>query len=795
LAACADLRSADGDLAPIDLGPPGAPVVRLLDRLDSARFQLPAAPPLPPDLRLTGPWEETAPGRWSTPSPIDLPFPRYNGEPPGVWLERDGARVPYGPWLTRGEGSGWAIAGGRITVSSEGQPTALVLHDDASAAASERLQATWTDPAGHGRQVIRRDGRSRDALLLPVGGSVTWSLDPEPGRLLRLAVASAPVAGAEDAVVELTIHAGGARLWQETVGGGWTEIRAPLPDRAREIQVTLGAGAPAGWLALATPEIVGAAGEGPRRVVAIAVDTLRPDHLATHGYPRTTTPALDAFAREAVVFENARAPAPRTRPSMQAALTGREPHRSGGTLGAALQRGGFTTAGIVANVHLSEAFGFARGYGDWTLDDAADAGEQVDRALRWLSGHATEDTFLLLHLMDPHTFYLAPEPHRDRFTGGAGLLPDRYNRWMVARWAAQGLTDAQRDWIRGRYDGELAYMDAEIARLLAGLEALPGQTLTAVFSDHGEEFWEHGGFEHNHSLYDEVVRALLWLRAPGGWSGGPHRRAAAVSLIDLAPTLLAAAGITPPDDMDGASLLPLLAEDPALEQQLEARPLLLGHHMFGVERWGVVADGHKYILETMSGAESLYRLADDPGEQTDRSGADPQTLAAMRAALGRASGWPVGVGWRFDIEGLTAPLELRFPEEVSAAGVLDPESGRTRRAIREWGEAPDSTPADVARVEVSADGRTVRIEPGGASGTVAVVGPTASSHAQIVGDTSQTLTPGAHQPEQGGLLTARPGAIILPRGLTGSAALDPHDRTHLEALGYLQPAPAHTPVR
>ena len=162
---------------------------------------------------------------------------------------------------------------------------------------------------------------------------------------------------------------------------------------------------------------------------------------------------------------------------------------SGTTLSAA----GFSTAGVVANVHLSPLLGMSAGYQHWDYHDGDIAENQVDRALAWLTARRTEDSFLFVHFMDPHVFYLAPGEHRDRFTEGLspGGVPDRFNRWSIAsREEVTPLTDEERAFIEARYDGELSYLDAQLGRLIHSTLALPGETLIILHSDHGEEFWE-----------------------------------------------------------------------------------------------------------------------------------------------------------------------------------------------------------------------------------------------------------------------------------------------------------------
>jgi arylsulfatase A-like enzyme len=396
---------------------------------------------------------------------------------------------------------------------------------------------------------------------------------------------------------------------------------------------------------------------------------------------------------------------------------------------------GFTTAGFVANVQLAPRLGFAEGYGSWSYDNMADGDLQVDRVLAWLEQHKNEDVSIFLHMMDPHIFYEAPEPWRDRFTDflDRGDLANKYNRWDIRRADRAGtLSDAQKRWIKGRYDGEISFMDHELLRLVHALDALPGRTMIVFHNDHGEEFWEHGGFEHNHSLYNELVQAVLWIRPPGGWANGPHRIDAPVSLVDIAPTLFSAADIAVADwpTVDGADLTPFVDARKtdavaALTTTLSSRPLPLGHLMFGRERWGVVAEDHKYILHTASGEEELYNLKSDPGETKNL--AEGEDTSRWQTALADATGWPVAQGWRMQFTGLPHESTLTFPNPIGRVFVVDPESNRLKRANLEWGERPLISPDEVVTISVSEDRRSVVLTPGShGSGIVFVEGPTAT---------------------------------------------------------------------
>ena len=461
---------------------------------------------------------------------------------------------------------------------------------------------------------------------------------------------------------------------QAKTGDRWKEAKVQLRRWAGKnvtirFETLAGESSVGDFCAFSNPEVVGTVDDAePRRIVMVGIDTLRPDHLGVNGGRADVSPALDRIASESFVFSHARAPAPRTRPSFRTATTGRWPLLAIGspTMGELMRKEGFASAGIVANVHLMARLGMAAGYHHRDYDPKRNSKAQVDKALAWLNDHANEDSFLFLHIMDPHIFYLPPEPYRDRYTEGLdpGPLSDKYNRWTVqALERKDELSDENRAYVRARYDGEIAYVDSEVGRLVQAVDELPGRTTMVFISDHGEEFWEHGAFEHNHSLYDELMRVLLWIRPPGGQAEAARVIDAPVSLADVVPTMLDLTGVQASVEFDGVSLRPMLDElyssqRSALDAALQERLFPLGHMMFAKERWGVFSGGRKYILHTMSGEEELYDLTADPAEQTNRTDTETGALREWRDKLAAATGATVSEGWRISMSAKTPAFRL-----------------------------------------------------------------------------------------------------------------------------------------
>lgn len=787
----------------LDLGPGGAPVLRLLDRLGEAKLELPPTS-LPEGARepgvfvLDGGWSKTRIGKkdrevWIRKCPVRLSQKRYTDTPIGMQLQRDGQDMPYAGGLSTGVGAegSWEVQDGYVVIASERSPedwpSPPVLRHRPTGVQEERmnLATSGLEPAAFARLDVTLDRITRDALLLPAPGVASFQVEVPAGGALRFGWGMAPPpAMAEGGTAGFRVQVDGQEVWtgKGKVDEDWQEARVDLAAWAGKT-VTLSLSTdPDGdprwdYAAFATPEIVGApTAEGPRRVVVVGIDTLRVDHLGTHGYDKPTSPGLDALAKQSVVFDRAFAPAPRTRPSFRTATTGRWPLPALGapTIGEVMQRAGFSTGGVVANVHLAPKMGFNEGFGSWDYENSALAEDQVDRALAWLERHRDEDSFLFLHIMDPHLFYLPPRPFLNLFTGDLeeGPLGDRYNRWMVLREVKRRrLNEEHRAHMEARYDGEIAYTDLQLSRFVAELDRLPGKTLLVLHSDHGEEFWEHDSYEHNHTLYNELVRAMLWIRPPGGWGGGPHRVSAPVSLADIAPTLFDAVGVAPEarPPVDGTSLAPYVdpargAEIAGLNERLNGRPLHVGYLMYDTERWGLIDGDIKYILHTVSGQEELYDLARDPGELNNLARVRQDELPRWRARLGEATGWPVGPGWRIDLTALSRPFEIRFESPIIEAGVIDPEAARERRANLEWGERPPVLPQDVARVTVSEDRLLVRVEPGThPTGTLYVLGPGPLAAGTISDGENEIPLQPALRVVGGARVRFRSGTVIVPK--------------------------------
>ncbi len=415
-------------------------------------------------------------------------------------------------------------------------------------------------------------------------------------------------------------------------------------------------------------------------VLLITIDTLRADHLGCYGYGRATTPRIDRLAGESALFTRVTAALPRTTQSIASIMTGRFPKGHGArglfaslpaanvTLAEVFQQAGYDTGAVLSNMFLRPGRGFEQGFAYFDnpppRHDGDSAGAVTATALRWLRGRRGDRPwFLWVHYLDPHWTY-RPDPPFDRrfdpaFDGPFTLYDDlasgRFTKGQVI--FRDPLSPRQIEHVVALYDGEIAQVDAALAPLLDEVDR-PGSAplLTLLTSDHGESLGEHGySFAHGEYLYEESLRVPLLVRYPGRVPPG-LRVGSAAQNIDVAPTLLALAGISRLQAADGRPLLifdsgpgsepgsgPVGQEGGGLAHPAPGRPLVFAESDFQLihpenpryfipgpaGRWSSVSDGrYKVIRIPRPNGEFLemYDLEKDPGELHDLSGAGPATL-------------------------------------------------------------------------------------------------------------------------------------------------------------------------
>lgn len=641
--------------------------------------------PVPLRTALAGPFT-TRPGPggvtvWQTPLPFPLALlglPGGTGTPRGLKVSgpRGGLHASRKPVPDT-----WMVEGGSLVLRL---PAGLdpntspftVRHDPSRLAEAARSRAEADRPdAAFVLRTARSGAETHHGVFLPAPARAEWSLDVPEGAQLELTAEILPTFiedGAASDGARLTISADGAVL--ETVSitpDAPAPVSVPLSagPTTLTLQTEPGSSALLDYVFLRHPTVQ-VPGRRPRRLLVVFVDTLRADHLSGAGYARETTPVLDGVAASGVSFRAARSVAPWTLPSTQAALSGRQPEQwaAGPSLAEQLSADGWRTVGLVANAYLSARTGISRGFDRYRLDQLASASQQVAAATAELAAHPHQDLALMVHFMDPHLPYTEPEAFRGLWEGAQPPgLPPVFTRPQLRPVAPDrpGF-EAARDYVVARYDQNIRSVDAALAPLL---EAMGPDAIVVVFSDHGEEFWEHGGVEHGHSLHDELLRVPLLLRAPGLPAGAAVDTP--VSLLDLTPTLLDLVGLPVPDGA-GTSLLPVIRQEPGAAAVLAARPQALGRLLYGRDQWGALDGDTKHIRE--AGVVSVYDLAADPAERQPRPGA----LAPLRSLLQEA-GVPAVDVWRLGNRARTRgaarreTLTAQIPGGFAAAwGPYDP---------------------------------------------------------------------------------------------------------------------------
>jgi len=412
----------------------------------------------------------------------------------------------------------------------------------------------------------------------------------------------------------------------------------------------------------------GQAPSRPRNAILISIDTLRPDHLGCYGYQRETSPTLDALAAAGVRFDDVTAAAPWTLPSHASMLTGLYPSHHGVknheerlpdkivTLAEEFRDHGYQTFAVV-NTHNvgAEQFQLGQGFGDKhfryiveTEDDAKtmrlktfNSGDTVVATAKELLRERDEDKpfFLFLHFYDVHSDFTPKSEYRERFVGPySGRLTGSTTQLVKVRDGEETLNEADVRWLREMYDAEIRQLDDLLGRFFAwlGEEKLRDETLFVVTSDHGEEFQEHGSVLHGRTYYQEILRVPLLVQGPGIPSGKVVTTP--VDGVDVTPTILALMGIPSSMPRDGLDLTPTWSGGTLPERLLFAEAdhnnKIDGEFVYDIRKM-VRRGDEKLLVDSHTGKDELYDLAQDRGESHDLSGGSPDRVRDLKGELER----------------------------------------------------------------------------------------------------------------------------------------------------------------
>ncbi|MFT7463826.1 MAG: arylsulfatase A-like enzyme [Pseudohongiellaceae bacterium] len=397
-------------------------------------------------------------------------------------------------------------------------------------------------------------------------------------------------------------------------------------------------------------------------VIIWLVDTLRADHLSSYGYERPTSPRLDALAQTGVLFEQAHVHSNWTQPSVISLLTGLLPPVMDKAFGRRLsddllllpewlREHGYLTAGISITVATAARYGFAQGYRDyWQVDADQDGRERkgragqafdgervVDSAIQWFDERrqAGRPFFLYLHTVDPHMPY---EVHDDlpRFTGPYDGPQDGSLDPLQNAKENKLFSDADKQNLIDLYDGEVAYSDHQLGRLIDALEQreLLQDTLLVVVSDHGEELFDHKTQGHGHrNLHAELTHVPWVMSWPAGLPAG-LRVEPLVRGVDLAPTLVELVGLPPMPLSDGRSLSKLLR---AGETRWPDAELIVDRAKGVDDLLALRTAEHLYVSrrDLEPATEAWFDLEHDPSAKTDLADSLPEGLLRAQKTLQR----------------------------------------------------------------------------------------------------------------------------------------------------------------
>ena len=397
-------------------------------------------------------------------------------------------------------------------------------------------------------------------------------------------------------------------------------------------------------------------------ILIITIDALRADHLSCYGYRRTTSPRIDAFAASSTLYENSFSQASSTHPSMAAMLTSNLPTEFTGypfkyvpyslsTVAESLRNAGYDTGAVVSNVWLRSSLGFDQGFAEYDertamaefYDDTdrinwKNASQVSDGGLAFLERHKSDRFFLWLHYLDPHHPY-DPQPpfdqkfaqkrkdHQDLIAQLRSLPTDKQTELLAKLGSREiPIPDDTFQAVIDQYDGEIAYTDEQVGRVLDALDdlGLSNDTVVVLTADHGEEFRDHDGWGHGTTLYQEVVHVPLIVHVPRQAAGKVKEF---VRTIDIAPTVLTLAGVAVPATMRGEDL-----SDAAVRADASAVSVCPR-----VGQSSIASGGWK-LISAKDGKVQLYHLAVDPAERDDVADKEPAVtkdlLARLRASVG-----------------------------------------------------------------------------------------------------------------------------------------------------------------
>jgi len=388
--------------------------------------------------------------------------------------------------------------------------------------------------------------------------------------------------------------------------------------------------------------------EGPN-VLVILVDTFRADHAGLYGYGRHTTPELDAFSKDALVFDHALSPAAWTLPSVASLMTGQPSCQMAAVDGVGLPQkdqtiaelmldDGITTAAFSTNPLIGPSHGFDQGFETFEYFPWQRASEVNTKFFKWLDRAGGLQWFAYLHYIDPHDPYEPPPKFQIfRSPDYRGVFRKKKALNQMAKRVNYGkalpfeVHHSDIQYLRDCYDEEIHYWDSCFGQLVRRLrqKELLDHTIVVVLADHGEAFGEHGKFKHGQQVYEEAVHVPLVIRFPGKAHAG--RKYQSVETRWLGGTLLNALKLKRPRFLRGNLLkLPPAEEAITIYTRYTIRPDDAKTRRGLYAQWDA---NWKYIQDLGRSSEELYDLPKDPLERENLLQKDIGVVDEMRAGL------------------------------------------------------------------------------------------------------------------------------------------------------------------
>jgi arylsulfatase A-like enzyme len=394
-------------------------------------------------------------------------------------------------------------------------------------------------------------------------------------------------------------------------------------------------------------------------IILITIDTLRADHLSCYGSNKVETPTIDSLAKDGILFNTTISQCPWTIPSIASILSSLYPslHKGGEVVGEGesksfrkiaesitllpevLKKEGYFTQAILSNPQLSKEQGFAKGFDGFQNFDAGyyeipglfylrliktvrssvsdrwyTAGDIItNEAMDWLNKNHKSSFFLWIHYTDPHIPYHPPTKYLKNLTYKGKFKDKNVLDFGKIRSGSYNITADDRVYIESLYNGEIKFTDDQLSKVIYKLKELDifDKSLIILTSDHGEEFWEHLGFEHGHTVYNELLHIPLIIHFGNLLQAENKAIKNRVRLIDIFPTILDFLKIEYQGFIQGRSLMPIIMGE-------EEERIAFSEYLYrGKERKSIINGDFKCIYFPDIDREELYNLKRDPAELTN----------------------------------------------------------------------------------------------------------------------------------------------------------------------------------